>query len=194
MPSISDAWNEADHPRGAGQRFVEKTHSPAEVALAVAEPPAPADLLVPAVDGVPYTQRVAEGANPVLAGFLRAQADGDASPQEWLDAIDAYFDDPETAPRGDLHTHVRELFGTPRNEGDVDDWYRRTAGWRAQAEQAIRSAAGEFDDVEIDEVPNHSNDSGDWCPYSGTMTQGGECPQGCRQASDPDYDFDDDED
>lgn len=40
-------------------------------------------------------------------------------------------------------------------------------------------------DIKLDEVPEHSNDIGDWCPYSGTMQPGGECPQWCRQASDP---------
>lgn len=42
---------------------------------------------------------------------------------------------------------------------------------------------------------SHSNDTGDWCPYSGSPVRGGDdkrCPQGCR-ASDPDGHDDDDE-
>ncbi|MEO6085700.1 MAG: hypothetical protein ABIQ18_21550 [Umezawaea sp.] len=43
--------------------------------------------------------------------------------------------------------------------------------------------------------PNHSNDIGDWCPFSDEPIKGDDtrCPQGCR-ASDPEADADWDED
>ena len=31
-------------------------------------------------------------------------------------------------------------------------------------------------------VPDHGNDLGDWCPYSGTRTANGTCPQYCLEA------------
>jgi hypothetical protein len=33
-------------------------------------------------------------------------------------------------------------------------------------------------------VPEHHNDLGDWCPYSGTETADGTCPQFCAEADD----------
>ncbi len=37
-----------------------------------------------------------------------------------------------------------------------------------------------FDDDE--EVPDHRNDLGDWCPDSGALTASGTCPQFCHEA------------
>ena len=37
---------------------------------------------------------------------------------------------------------------------------------------------------EMEEVPDHHNDLGDWCPDSGTYTKDGTCPQFCRHADD----------
>jgi len=185
MTVNSAAWNPADHPRDAGSgKFSAKAFRDPEAVLVEN---AAAGVLVPVLDAVPYHQRVAEQGNPILTAYRRAQAEGGATAREWLDAIDTYFDDPETAPRGGVYDHVRDLFGRPEDESDVDGWFGRTNDWRAQAEQALHA---ELQFTDLAEVPSHSNDSGDWCPYSETMQIGGQCPQRCRDARDEDDDWD----
>lgn len=45
------------------------------------------------------------------------------------------------------------------------------------------SASGDpLDDDELEEVPSHRNDLGDWCPSSGKRTADGTCPQYCHEA------------
>jgi len=34
----------------------------------------------------------------------------------------------------------------------------------------------------LEEVPDHRNDIGDWCPWSNTRTADGTCPQFCHEA------------
>jgi len=169
MTVNSAAWNPADHPRDAGSgKFSAKAFRDPEAVLVEN---AAAGVLVPVLDDVPYHQRVAEQGNPILTAYRRAQAEGGATAREWLDAIDTYFDDPETAPRGGVYDHVRDLFGRPEDESDVDGWFGRTNDWRAQPEQALHA---ELQFTDLAEVPSHSNDSGDWCPYSETMQIGGQ--------------------
>ena len=35
---------------------------------------------------------------------------------------------------------------------------------------------------ELEKVPDHHNDLGDWCPRSGELTADGTCPVFCREA------------
>lgn len=39
-----------------------------------------------------------------------------------------------------------------------------------------------LEDDELEEVPSHHNDLGDWCPLSGRRTPDGTCPQFCADA------------
>lgn len=48
--------------------------------------------------------------------------------------------------------------------------------------EAAEARALENDDDE--QVPEHRNDLGDYCPDSGTRTADGTCPQFCREADD----------
>jgi hypothetical protein len=42
--------------------------------------------------------------------------------------------------------------------------------------------AGADEPEELEEVPDHHNDLGDWCPRSGERTADGTCPVYCREA------------
>ena len=136
-----DAWNPADHPRGTAGRFSAKYNSAPESLLATDGPrEAPVGLLVPALEDIPYHQRVAidevqsQEDNPLLASFR----EGDSyTAQEWLDAIEAHFGDPEERKGNPLCDEVRDLLGTPRNEGDVYRWMARVDQWRSQAKAVL---------------------------------------------------------
>lgn len=143
MTVISDAWNPADHPRQGGTgRFATKTNSAPEATLERGGTLlADKVLLVPTPDGVPYHLRVAE-TNPLLDAV---RADTATDPQEWVEAIEAYFDDPETTPHGDVYDQVRDLFGTPTDEEDIDSWYERTTSWRDDTLRALTASSNTLD-------------------------------------------------
>jgi len=80
------------------------------------------------------------------------------------------------------HTPARVHAGTP-------DGGRFAPDTKTEPDLAL-TTPDEPDGDEAETYDEHSNDSGDWCPYSGMPVRGGDderCPQGCRE-SDPDYD------
>jgi hypothetical protein len=82
----------------------------------------------------------------------------------------------------------REAHATQRAGGETpgtdDKILRLTPREAVQLEEALDSG-----DDELEIVPEHHNDLGDWCPHSGKRTADGTCPLYCRHA-DEIVDFD----
>lgn len=65
-------------------------------------------------------------------------------------------------------SHARGQLGDPMTNQEFEDY--AGTGW------------DEPEDDELERVPEHHNDLGDWCPGSGRRTSDGTCPQYCRHA------------
>lgn len=124
----SGRWSSELHPRTVDGRFGTKDPSAPEASL---------------ITGVPWHLRndlvpTSEADNPLLVEYLSAQAENGDTAERWVEAIDAYFDGEEN-PRDDdgVYSIIREVIGTPHDEGDVTHWMARTAAWQKHALDAL---------------------------------------------------------
>jgi hypothetical protein len=79
--------------------------------------------------------------------------------------------------------HVNRAHGAVDDMDESEDLHESwTVTVQApDAETAELTALARDDD---EEVPSHRNDFGDWCPFSGSRTSDGTCPQFCEEADD----------